>query len=402
MRSIVAVQGLQFGSEAKGNVSMAVALQWEPDTVVAAWGPNAGHTAWLGDLKYVHTMLPMGALAPAVQNILLGPGSVINVESLRQELTQACANDRRILEGKYLCIHPQASILRPEHSYREQSLVSIGSTMKGTAEAVMEKMRRSTDPTGLITARQHAKRVMEALGEVCAAAGVSISISSKIYDGIINTSSKMLIEGAQGFSLGMHQDFYPYTTSRDVSTAQLLADCRIPFPSRPNIIFHVIGVMRTYPIRVANRYKEVRTPSKLVDIPDEVSLECVGTSGGYYYDQEEIEWSDIQRPAELTTVTKLPRRLFTFSDKQIHDAIRIMGVTQLCLTFADYLQPPADPPEVVMSPALRHIINRFDGGAMGPHVKTVSFGPRTSDIFAVTDGMSGSTEFRGHAFKWVL
>src|ERR1043166_5612063 len=106
MNKIVVVQGLQFGSEAKGNIASIVAHKWRPDTVATAWQPNAGHTAYVGDRKFVHTMLAVGALAPSVRNILIGPGSVLNVDQLKAEI-EAAAD---LLQGKHLLIHPQVTI----------------------------------------------------------------------------------------------------------------------------------------------------------------------------------------------------------------------------------------------------------------------------------------------------
>jgi adenylosuccinate synthase len=77
----------------------------------------------------------------------------------------------------------------------------------------------------------------------------------------------------------------------------------------------VYGVCRTFPIRVNNRG---------------------GYSGPCYVDQEEINWKDVGVEPELTTVTKLPRRIFTFSEMQIRDAVRMNGVDQVFLNFANY------------------------------------------------------------------
>lgn len=375
MNKIVIVQGLQWGSEAKGNIASLVAHNWEPDTVVSAWQPNAGHTAYIGDHKYVHTMLAVGALAPTVQNILIGPGSVVDLEQLRKEIEYAYTLNTRALLGKNLTIHPQATILRPHHREQEKGLVAIGSTMKGSMAAVAEKMLRA--PGGAITARQFPSVALgDELGDALDKAGMTLAITEKHYDKAIDISRRMLVEGAQGFSLGIHTGFYPYTTSRDVSTAQLFADCRLPFPRDVHDV-HVIGVFRTYPIRVANRFNEHN--------------EQIGTSGGCYFDQKELDWKrDLGREPELTTVTKLPRRIFTFSQQQLNEACRIVRPDSLAMTFCDYV---ADDP-------YNHEHFKFDVTDipeglvkyMGPEImglqdrtpiKLLSFGPKSDNIHQV-------------------
>lgn len=322
-RYITAVIDLQYGSTGKGQIAGTIAHHWKPDTVCTAWGPNAGHTFRNGEFQMVSRMLASSAVAPSVKHILLGPGSVIDLTILQQEILD---RGRRHLEGKHLIIHPQAVILKDLDAVMEHSLLRIGSTMKGTAEAATRKIRREPDAT----AAGRFGEVYGALAPAIFEAGMSISISSYFYDQSIDGSRKLMVEGAQGFSLGLHTDFYPHTTGRDVSTAQMFADCRLPWPGRgdPWPRVHVIGVARTYPIRVANRV-------------DGRGMQ-VGSSGGCYSDQEEITWKELGRSAELTTVTKLPRRIFTFSKKQIREAARICRPTQIALTFCDYLPQGVD------------------------------------------------------------
>lgn len=350
-KHITAVIDLQFGSTGKGQVAGTIAHHWEPDTVVTAWGPNAGHTFRHEDFEGVSRMLASSAIAPSITHILIGPGSVVDINMLAQEI-----EDRtKWLKDKIIVIHPQAAILEPRDAEAEKTLVRIGSTMKGTAEATIRKIRREE---GAVAAWQgvHMGRLLEA----CREARVLLYVSSRYYDDVIDRSKKIIVEGAQGFSLGLHTDFYPRTTSRDVSTAQLFADCRLPFPNSETTPWprvHVIGVCRTYPIRVANR--------RVGDTEY--------SSGGHYPDQHEMEWSELGRKAELTTVTQLPRRLFTFSYEQIRQAVRVCNPSHLALTFCDYL-PEKSAPGFAENLELK----------IGRPVAMMSFGPRSSDIMRRT------------------
>lgn len=370
MHRVIIVQDLQFGSTGKGQIAGSFAHSIaRPDTVVTAWGPNAGHTFRSGAFKMVTTMLATSSIAPSVHNILIGPGAVVKMSSLRDEILAV----KELLAGKRLIIHPQAMLWREEYAEHEaKNLLRVGSTMKGTGEALVAKVRR--DPFATVGSVSTA---IDMLAEAALEAKLHVCIDSKAYDKAIDDSQDMVVEGAQGFSLGLHTDFYPHCTSRDVSTAQLLADCRIPIP-RDNNDLYVIGVCRTYPIRVANR------------LDDQGNL--VGTSGSYYSDQREIKWSDLGREPELTTVTKLPRRLFTFSHQQISEAIRIMRPDALALTFCDYLEP-ADHAEgegirVVAPNAVRDLVSAIEfvsesteKGAHFARVEFFSFGPTMEDVY---------------------
>lgn len=347
MTQVVVVQGLQFGSEGKGQICGLIANQWKPDTVVCANHPNAGHTYFDGfDKKFIHRTLPVAAVEKSVNHVLLGPGAVIDVPVLIDEIDRMAEAGR--VSGKTFIVHPNAAVVFPHHREAEAKFVKIGSTMKGSAEAVIQKMRR--DPNNKNTF----SGVFNMLVDELTSAGTPYNIicSATMYDEVINTSQRLLVEGAQGFSLGIHERFYPYGTSRDVSVHQVLADCRIPF----GLPVYVHGVIRTYPIRVANRIAEDGT--------------FLGTSGPCYPDQSEIKWSDLGREPELTTVTKLPRRIFTFSYKQLQEAIRVNGVHSLSLTFCDYFNPS--------SPHFEEMIHMIRLTA-GQTPISYSFGPNFRD-----------------------
>jgi adenylosuccinate synthase len=118
------------------------------------------------------------------------------------------------------------------------------------------------------------------------------------------------------------------------------------------------------------------------------------TSGGIYEDQVELDWQkDLGREPELTTVTKLPRRVFSFSYEQIRQAVRIVRPTQLALTFCDYLEdkPVFNKDEVgEMGPRVRNMIRAIreatDKAGHGVNVETVSYGPDLADTFEMAPG----------------
>lgn len=394
MKHVIVVVDLQYGSTGKGQIAGTVGRRWAPDTVVCANGPNAGHTyTWTIDhgvlnhggptRKIVHTAMPVGAVLPSVRNILIGPGAVVDIERLKREVLESAD----LLIGKRLVIHPNAAIVTQEHRDWEKGLIGIGSTMKGTAEAVIAKMRRLPGADIARHYRIPLELIYSGRGPEC----FNVVVDEIEYNDAINSSHKLLVEGAQGASLSIHSHFYPHCTSRDVGINQLWADCRLPVITTSTYFdssIQVIGVARTYPIRVANRYNKD-------------TGEQVGYSGDCWPDQQEIQWHSIGRVAELTTVTQLPRRLFTFSLKQILDAVRYNAPTSIALTFCDYVSDvyPQHPQasggnwevgrDGPISPGVMSYIRRIEAAAEC-NVEYLSYGPTDADVYS-RDVVVGNT-----------
>ena len=311
MDTIKMVVDLQYGSTGKGLIVGYLAEEEAPDTVITAWAPNAGHT-YISSTgrKFIHTHLANGIVSPYIRRVLLGPGSLINPQQLLAEI-EACKD---IMKHVEILIHPHAAIVSQRHVDEEAGpMTKIGSTKKGVGAAMIQRIRRDPDDQNI------AANCSELAGYVT-------TVMS--YRAALREAKHVLIEGAQGYGLSMYHGFYPYTTSRDVSTWQILADAGISYDMLvdkfSNTRLQVIGTCRTYPIRVANRYDTEGTQ--------------VGYSGPCYDDQLEISFEDIGQKTELTTVTKLPRRIFTFSAKQIQESIEYNGARDVFLNFVNYVR----------------------------------------------------------------
>jgi len=61
-----------------------------------------------------------------------------------------------------------------------------------------------------------------------------------------------------------------------------------------------------------------------------------GNSGGFYSDQEEIKFGDIGQKDEFTTVTGRLRRVFTWSQLQIEEAVMACQPDIVFLNFCNY------------------------------------------------------------------
>lgn len=338
-KSMDVIVDLQFGSCGKGLLAGYIAKQNKPDLIVSAWAPNAGHTFIDADgNKMVTCAIPNGMVANSVDTILLGPGSVINPELLMSEM--GAFLNKASSPGLY--IHEHAAVVTEQHRALEASgTIGIGSTMKGVGEAVREKILRLTHGNSNVAKDMLRGTALE-----------QFVISGEEYADILDSAHHVQVEGAQGYSLGINSGFYPYTTSRECTVAQLMVDCAIP---KGQFDMNVIGAARTYPIRVANRHDKLGNQ--------------IGWSGPCYHDQEETTFEAIGVPIEYTTVTKLPRRVFTFSLEQIRQACRMNGVNSIFLNFCNYMTPSQ----------VAELISEIQYST-GVKVRYTGWGPKENDI----------------------
>lgn len=345
---VVAVVDLQFGSTGKGSMAAYLSMcGYNGVNFTAAatnWGPNAGHTSVYPDgEKIIRTMLANSVHRGTVERVYIGPGSAINIGALAQEIEDTRERTRKQF---IVLVHEHAAVVLPEHREAETIHNRIGSTQKGTAQAWIDKMMRDNNKRCL--ARDWRDVINQETD------GIARVVSHEEYVRGLWGEDAVLAEGCQGYSLGYSSGFWPYVTGRECTTAQLLADTLLPPCGGSEL--HVIGCARTYPIRVANRF--------------DADGNMVGFSGPCYADQSEISFEDIGQPVEYTTVTKLPRRIFTFSFEQLWQAERANGVESIFMNFMNYL------PEDKRDDFLR----RVKKAAWPAQVKYLGFGPSTSDI----------------------
>lgn len=328
---------LQFGSTGKGLIAGFLSKTGVYDTVVSANMPNAGHTFIDSNgRKWVHKALPSGIFVS--KNVMIGPGSVFDPERLRKEIEESSD----YLMGKRIMIHEAAGMLCADHRDREAATLShISSTMQGSAACLTDKIQRK--PHTII------RDCMEVMAYYDLAQFV---VPQHEFLGVLNEAEGILVEGSQGYSLGLSAGFYPYCTSRECTAARVLADCGVPAP----MLKDVIGVARVHPIRVGNT--------------------ADGNSGPCYHDQQELTWEQLGVVPETTTVTGRIRRVFSFSEQQIAEAIIANGVSHIFLNFANYDIPLAKDVVRIIDAAC------IDHGAPGSHVSMIGVGPSELNVIS--------------------
>ena len=326
----------QYGSTGKG---LAVAVLAETllsqiDWVTSNAGPNSGHTSYYNGTKIVLKQLPTITVQAKLRGVeiptLLNAGAVIDADVLLEEVTKWG------IQREDIHVHSHAAIISKENTEVDKTTIEkIGSTGKGIGPSLQRKVSRLSKEAVVRYAPEADKLVTE----------VQIRTKSPVRR---VDRSRILVEVSQGYSLGINSGFYPYTTARECTMAQAMADAQLPLTEYRDCMM----VVRTFPIRVA------------------------GNSGPCYPDQHEISWGGLGQEPELTTVTQKVRRVFTWSDKQFMDAVAANRPSVIFLNFCNYLDTGAVPDFVKT-----RVINTYQR-VMGipPRVVLCGFGPRVEDV----------------------
>lgn len=346
---ITAIIDLQFGSTGKGLIAGYLSQKEKYDLVVSANMPNAGHTFVdrVGQ-KWISKVLPSGVYSKGLEYVCVGPGAVFDIEQLRKEVKQL--RDQGV--NCPVIIHPNAGILSTVHKETEATTLNhISSTMQGSMEAMYHKMLRLPDEDSNVA--QNYRRMINSTG-----ASVPTNYG---WDCMMARAKNVLMEGSQGYSLGINAGFYPYCTSRDCTVWRLIADAGV---AMNNHQLHVIGTARLHPIRVGNT--------------------TGGTSGPCYPDQQELSWEELGQTPEMTTVTGRVRRVFTFSKRQIRDAMYANKVDEVFLNFANYdpreaIKVTSEINEIGVEMFIERGLPNYDN-APRRTVRYVGFGPQAEDI----------------------
>jgi adenylosuccinate synthase len=306
------VVGGQQGSEGKGAITAFLAKRsahaGRVTVAIRVAGPNAGHTAYSPDgTAWALRQIPVaGVVDPNVQ-LAIGPGSEIDWPVLLDEITRL--EEHGIPIRNRLIVDSSATMLTDEHKAAEANaglVGKIGSTGKGIGAARADRIMRKAELAG-----------GETWLPVLTEAGVMVQHQTHLLVKAVLESpgSTVLIEGTQGFGLGLHGTAYPKCTSSDCRAVDFVAMAGLDQNWADD--YEVYVVARTYPIRVA------------------------GDSGPL---KGETTWEDLGLEPEKTTVTHKIRRVGEWDPELVANAVIANGgpkVVKIALTMADYIVPAA-------------------------------------------------------------
>jgi adenylosuccinate synthase len=278
---VTVVVGGQYGSEGKGAVAGFLSRKMtDRDVAVRVAGPNAGHTAYdAHGVEWKLRAVPVAAVTSDACQLHIAAGSEVDPFVLFSELNRLDRAGHRATDR--LTIHPSATMLMGEHIEAESAagLVNrIGSTGKGIGAA-------------------RAARVMR---QASTASEVDLPESLLSAPGPMDLDDVgwVVVEGTQGYGLGLHTENYPQVTSSDCRAIDFLGMAGISPWDLDVGPFEVIVVIRTHPIRVA------------------------GNSGPL---KDETSWEHLNLPEERTTVTNKVRRVGQWDSRLVDQAIRANG-----------------------------------------------------------------------------
>ena len=300
---LIVVVGMQYGSEGKGAIISYLAPI--VNMGIRSGAANAGHTIYFQNRKFVMRQLPVVWTNPTAK-LVIGAGAIISPDVLLNEI-EYVGRFSKIKDR--LFIDYRAHVITPDQIQEEQKTdlaLRIGSTSATAREGI-----------GVAAANKVLRKSSCIQAKDFPELKPYLSDTVELINERLEDHDWVILEGTQGFGLSLDYGHFPFVTSRDTSVSSLAASVGInPYQFETE----VIGVTRTYPIRVA------------------------GNSGPFGEDAEEITWEEVTRRAgsprlirEITSVTKKLRRVGTFSKKEFLRACKVNRPTIIALTFADYL-----------------------------------------------------------------
>lgn len=194
--------------------------------------PNAGHTfVDENGNSTIFRNIPVSSVNPDTE-VFIGPGSAIDMEVFKEEYESVS----KYLGDRKIYVHEMVPLVDERHKQYERENIKSGSTFKGCGAVSQEKIIRDKK---LEFFRDYRNAI------VCS----NDEWLERLYRHLDNPYEYVMLEGSQGCDLDLnHSGNYPYVTSRNVSTSQLLADSGISAER----LLQTIMVIRPFPIRISN------------------------------------------------------------------------------------------------------------------------------------------------------
>jgi len=330
------ITGSQFGDEGKGKIVDLMTRDY--DLIVRyQGGDNAGHTVVVNGKKYKLHIIPSGVLQDV--RLLIGPGTVVNPQTLSEEFDMLSDNGINVDEHK-LGIDAKTSIIMPYHveldGLRESARTDkIGTTKRGIGYAYIDKVARDEiQMADLANEEQLRNRLNEIrpmkeaqikelngnpsimkdetwikqycdLGRRFAPYITDVSFEIK---NALDEDKNVLAEGAQGTYLDVIHGTQKFVTSSSCIAGSACANLGVG----PTRVDQVLGIVKAYITRVG----EGPLPTELKDSTGDL----IRQAGG-----------------EFGTTTGRPRRCGWVDLPLAKKAGALNGYTDLVLTKMDVL-----------------------------------------------------------------
>ena len=324
-----AVIGLQWGDEGKGKIVDYLSEKFD---LVARYqgGNNAGHTVIVEDVTYKLNLIPSGVIRGKV--CFLGQGIVLDPDHFLKEYQQICEK----ISNPNIYLSSNIPLILPYHKQLDkinESILTgedkIGTTAKGIGPAYQDKVGRksiklydlkSLDKIKdkLESIKKFYDPVLNAYQEKAINIDQYLTILDSFYKEvgslIVDNSfikknfnqQKILFEGAQGALLDLDHGSYPFVTSSNTISSNIMIGSGL------QVDYQTVGIFKAYATRVGNG----PFPSELFD------------QIGDYIAETGVEYG---------TVTKRKRRCGWLDLVSLKYSCQINQVNELCITKIDVL-----------------------------------------------------------------
>tara|TARA_B100000575_G_C23086412_1_gene626132 strand:- start:18 stop:1271 length:1254 start_codon:yes stop_codon:yes gene_type:complete len=324
-----AVIGLQWGDEGKGKIVDYLSENF--DLVVRyQGGNNAGHTVIVDDTTYKLNLIPSGVIRG--KNCYLGQGVVLDPSHFYNEyyeITKKIENPKIFLSSNISLILEYHKQLDKINESILNSEKKIGTTSKGIGPAYQDKVGRKSiklydlKSKKIVEEKIHSiKKFYDPILEKFNESKINVEKTVKdlqifyelVKELIIDNSlikkqfknKKILFEGAQGALLDLDHGSYPFVTSSNTISSNIVIGSAL------QVDYQTIGIFKAYATRVGNG----PFPSEIFD-----------DVGDYI----------AEKGVEIGTVTKRKRRCGWLDLVSLKYSCEINRVNELCMTKADVL-----------------------------------------------------------------
>jgi adenylosuccinate synthase len=329
--SVKVIVGTQWGDEGKGKITDILA---ETSDLVVRYqgGNNAGHTVCVGESTFKLHLIPSGILNPTCKCVIAN-GVVLDPEVFFKEI-ETLKGQGIVVTPEQLKVSSIANVILPYHKRLDNAQESkrmsekIGTTGKGIGPTYTDKISRmglrvqdlfKKDKIRKVIEKRHWESIfpedslnIEAVVDEYYELGQKLKpfvVDSSLYiNQCIDAGKKIILEGAQGTLLDVDHGTYPYVTSSNPISGGACIGAGIG----PHKINQVIGVTKAYLTRVGEGPFTTELLNKTGDLLRE--------NGGEY-----------------GTTTGRPRRCGWLDLVILKYAIRVNGLTEICLTKLDVL-----------------------------------------------------------------
>ena len=352
MGNVSSIVGLFWGDEGKGKVSAFLA-PYVDLCIRANGGNNAGHTVVDSTGKKFPLHLVPSTIVTGNCVNLLGAGVDANLQVLSDEIDMLVQNGISVTPENFK-ISSRSHIVMPYHIAKDgldEELKSnggtkVGTTKRGIGPTVSDKVERigirfyelvnwslekltshidftlrskynlsfSVFSDSTFTAKDLVNNYLLKYRDKLAP---FVCDDTPILMDAFCTNKNVLIEGAQSYYLSLERGDYPFVTSNDTSAPGTLGAACVA----PKYANEVYGVMKAYCSRVGDGPFNTESTNADLDAEDSEQA-CVG---------------DLIRELghEYGTTTGRPRRCGWLDLVRLSTAVKLNGVTALCLNHLD-------------------------------------------------------------------